>query len=460
MAFHLVQSLLTPGHFRSAWRLPHADPFAYLDIDHFRRLARIAEEATIDAVFLGDGPALRGEIAHAPDTGLDPLILLTALAGATERLGLVATTSTTYNSPYNVARRFNALDHVTKGRAGVNVVTTLSAAAAANFGLAEHPDKTTRYRRAREFLSVVTQLWDAWEPGALLGDKPSGRYADRDLIHDIDHVGEFFSVRGPLPVPASPQGRPVVVQAGGSDGGLALAAEFADLVFTVAHTRGKAIAFRDGIRARAAASGRDPGDVKVSLGVVVLVASTEAEAARREHELNESLPIEPLAAQVAASLGLPPGRFGPDDAIRAADLPELPLGEIGSVGFQVSTRALIAEGPVTLRELVHRSAGGAGHRLLVGTPESVANDLETWWRAGAADGFTIMPADTAVDFENVAREVVPVLQRRGLFHQDYPEGTLRDRLGLGYHPGSGGPAAQRPWLATAAAASAAASGSR
>jgi FMN-dependent oxidoreductase (nitrilotriacetate monooxygenase family) len=430
--FHLNLSLLTPGHFRQAWRLPHVDPLAYLDVDYFRRLAAIAEEASIDAVFLGDGPALRGDIEHAPDTGLDPLILLAHVSGTTENLGYVVTSSTTYNSPYNLARRFNALDHVTKGRAAVNIVTTGTPAAAANFGLDEHPDRETRYRRAYEFLEVVTQLWDAWEPGSLIGDQASGRYADPERIHAIDHRGEFFAVRGPLPVPAGPQGRPVLVQAGGSEGGLRLAGTFADVVFTVAQTKPKAIAFRNDIRARAAAVGRHPDDVKISLGVVVLVAATEAEARQREQALYQTLPLEKLAAGITAGLGLPAGRFGPDDVITISDLPDGQATSGFSVGFNVSTRALIAEHPSTPRELVYRSAGGSGHRLLVGSARQVADDLEDWFQAGTADGFTIMPADTAVDFENFARLVVPLLQERGLFQKTYTAPTLRERFGLAW----------------------------
>ncbi|MFD6399068.1 NtaA/DmoA family FMN-dependent monooxygenase [Nocardia sp. NPDC060249] len=436
--FHLNLSLMTPGHFRHAWRLDHADPLAYLDIDYFQRLAKIAEAAKIDAVFLGDGPALRGEIEEAPGTGIDPLVLLGSVAAVTERLGVVITSSTTYNSPYNLARRFQALDHVTKGRAAVNIVTTGTPAAAANFGLTKHPEKATRYRRAWEFLDVVTRLWDSWEPDWLIADKSSGRYADTGKIHRIDHEGEFFSVAGPLPVAPGPQGRPVVVQAGGSEGGLTLAGDFADVVFTVAQTQAKAVAFRDDIRQRAAAAGRHPDDVKISLGVVVLVAATEEEARRREQELYDLLPIERLTAALLANLGLPADSFGPDDPIGVADLPAtVPAGAF-STGFSISTRALIAEGPRTPRELIQQGAGGSGHRLLVGSAEQVADDLASWFGAGTADGFTIMPAETAVDLENFATLVVPILQERGLFQKDYTAPTLRARFGLPVPAGRAG----------------------
>ncbi|MFE3280120.1 NtaA/DmoA family FMN-dependent monooxygenase [Nocardia sp. NPDC059239] len=445
--FHLNLSLMTPGHFRHAWRAEGADPLAYLDIDYFQRLARIAEAAKIDAVFLGDGPALRGEIEEAPGTGLDPLILLGNLAAVTERLGVVITASTTYNSPYNLARRFQALDHVTKGRAAVNIVTTATPAAAANFGATDHPDKATRYRRAWEFLDIVIKLWDSWEPDWLIADKRSGRYADPARIHRIDHDGEFFSVAGPLPVAPGPQGRPVIVQAGGSEGGLRLAGDFAEVVFTVAQTCGKAVDFRSEVRRRAVAAGRRPDDVKISLGVVVLVEATEEQARRRERELYAQLPIERLTAALLANLGLAPGSFGPDDEISAADLPEDLPAEAFSTGFGISLRALLAEGPRTARELIQRGAGGAGHRLLVGTPQQVADDLEAWFQASAADGFTVMPAETAIDLENFATLVVPILQQRGLFQREYSAPTLRERLGLP-HPhrlrAADAPARDRP----------------
>jgi len=427
---HLIVSLMTPGHFRHAWRLPNADPLAYLDVDHFTRLATIAEAAAIDAVFLGDGPALGGEIGEAPGTGLDPLVLLGHVAAKTETIGVVITSSTTYNSPYNLARRFQALDHVTRGRAAVNIVTTGNRAAAANFGLAEHPDTPTRYRRAWEFLDVVTRLWDSWQPGWLVADKASGRYVDVSKVQPIDHEGEFFSVAGPLPVAPGPQGRPVLVQAGGSEGGLNLAGDFADVVFTVAQTQSKAVAFRTDIRQRVAAAGRRPDDVKVSLGVVVVVSATEAEARTRAEQLYATLPIGRLTAELVANLGLPEGAFGPDDPISPSDLPDaIPAGAF-SAGFSLSTRALISESPLTPKELVIRGAGGSGHRLLVGSAEQIADDLESWYRAGAADGFTIMPAETAVDLENFATLVVPVLEERGLFRRDHRDRTLRERLGL------------------------------
>jgi FMN-dependent oxidoreductase (nitrilotriacetate monooxygenase family) len=426
--FHVNLSLLTPGQLRTAWRLPERDPFAYLDVGHFRRLTRIAEDAKVHAVFLGDSPAA-GAIEQAPSSGIDPPILMSHLAATTERIGFMATSTTTYNHPYNLARRYLALDHVSGGRGAVNFVTTYAPDAAANFGWAEPPPKEERYRRATEFLEVVTRLWGSWEEGALVGDQSSGRWADPAKVHAIDYHGEFFDVRGPLSIPPSPQGRPVIVQAGGSEGGLRLAGRFADVVFTVAQTKAKAVAFREDIRRRAVAAGRDPEAVKVSLGVVVVTDETEAAARRREHRLYETIAIGSATVAVARGLGLDPADLGPDDLIHRGDLPDQPTGSAPE-GFQISTRALLEEGPLTPRQLIYRSAGGSGHRLVVGSGRQVADDLEDWFAAGAADGFTVMGADTGADFENFARHVVPVLQARGLFHRDYEGVTLRENYGL------------------------------
>lgn len=429
---HLVASLMTPGHFRSAWRLPAADPTANMSIDYYQRLARIADDVGLDAIFVGDGPALGPDIAHGPSGSIEPFTLLANLTAITERVGAVITSSSTFNSPYNLARRFQGLDIVTKGRAAVNIVTTATPAAAANFGVPTHPERAERYRRAHEFLDVVTKLWDGWEPGAIVVDKESGRYADPAAIHGADHHGEFFDVAGPLPGPPGPQGRPVVVQAGGSEGGLALGATHADVVFTVSQTKAKAVAFRDDIRARAVAAGRGPDHVKISLGVIVLVGTDEADATARAEELCATLDIDTLARGLLAGLGLP--GTDPDEPIRIQDLPDIGSGSAFSTGFQVSTRALIAEEPVSARDIVRRTAGGpaGGHRLVIGSPEQIADDLQAWFEAGTADGFTVMYADTSVDFERFARLVVPILIERGLFTPADAGSTLRDRLGLPY----------------------------
>ncbi|MCU1515958.1 MAG: ssuD [Pseudarthrobacter sp.] len=427
--FHLNLSLMTPGHFRTAWRLPGRDPLAWVDVGRYRELARLAEEAKIHAIFLGDSPGLGASIADHPETGLEPTILFADLLAGTKHLGAIATGSSTYNSPYNLARRYLALDHVSGGRAAFNIVTTLAPHAAAAFGHPAAPDKADRYRRADEFARVVLSLWDGWDDGAVVGDPAGGRFADPGRISRVEHNGEFFQVGGALSVPPSPQRRPVLVQAGGSPGGLALAAEWADIVFTAGQDLDEAVAFRAGTKSRAADAGRDPSQILTSLGVIVLIGDSDDDVRRRIEELVATTDLEAAATGVAHQLGLDAGRFRPDSLVTLGALDAAPRPP-ASAGFFRSTRALIAAGPLTVRELVTRSAGGAGHRLLAGTPEQIAEDLERWFRAGAADGFTVMPADTAVDFERFTSGVVPLLQQRGLFQQDYAGTTLRENLGL------------------------------
>ncbi|WP_040801983.1 NtaA/DmoA family FMN-dependent monooxygenase [Nocardia higoensis] len=427
---HVNISLLTPGHFRGAWRLPDNDPRAFIDAANFRRLTRLAESAALHAVFVGDSPALAPDIANAPGLGHDPVVMLADAAAGTSHIGVIATASTTFEHPYALARKFLSLDHLTGGRAGWNAVTTQAVAAAANFGLPELPDKELRYRRAEEFASVVTGLWDGWEPEALLGDK-SGHFADTSRIHKVAHQGEFFSVAGPLPLPRSPQGRPLVVQAGGSPGGQRLAGRHADLVFTTAQTPELAKAQRETIRSHATGFGRDPESVQLSTGLVVVIGGTEEEARRRETELRNTIPSRPALDQLAGQLGLAPGSLEADTVLT----PDSLSGANGrSAGFGAGVLALLRQRPHTALELVHRFAGGAGHRLVVGTPEQVADGIVDWFAADVTDGFTIMPGDTNHDFAAFVEQVVPILVRRGVFRGEYIHDTLRGNLGLTLEP--------------------------
>ncbi|MFE7422444.1 NtaA/DmoA family FMN-dependent monooxygenase [Rhodococcus sp. NPDC057529] len=427
---HLNISLLTPGHFRGSWRVEGNNPGDFVDPAHFRRLIRIAERGHLDAVFVGDSPALSSDIHHAPGLGLDPVVMLADAAAGTEHIGVIATGSSTYNDPYNLARRYLSLDHLTGGRAGWNVVTTQHPAASANFGFSEPPDKDERYRRADEFVEVVAKLWDGWEAGAIIGDTERGRFADPDRITPPDHRGPILTVAGPLPLPRSPQGRPLIVQAGASEGGLALAGKYADLVFSAAQTVDVARNLRTDIRGRAAANGRDPDRVKVSTGLITVVGGTEAEARRREEELRETIPLEPALRQLAAQLGLDPGRLRLDTVISADDLTDTDTSLPRSAGFFASTRALLAGEPLTARQLIHKFAGGAGHQLAVGTGEQIADRIEAWFRSGATDGFTIMPGEVGTGIEAFVEQVVPHLVSRGLFRPEYTHRTLRGNLGL------------------------------
>ena len=267
---HLNVNILHSGFVPSAWRLPESDPWAFADIQHYIRTARIAEAAKLDAIFLADNAAIVDQIHFRPITALEPTILLACVAAATTHIGLIATASTSYNEPYNIARRFSTLDHVSNGRAGWNMVTTADLPSARNFGLDAVPDHARRYARASEFTDVVKALWDSWEIDAFIGDKATGRFIDPAKVHPIAHRGEFFAVQGPLTMPRSPQGRPVLVQAGASGDGRALAARHAEAVFSASQSFEESLAYSRALNSRAAALGRGPHAVKVLAGLTTI----------------------------------------------------------------------------------------------------------------------------------------------------------------------------------------------
>jgi len=423
---HLNVNLLHSGVYPSAWRLPDSRPDAFIDIDHYVRVARIAERGKLDAIFLADTPAINDRIDYRPFMALEPTIVLASVAAATTHVGLIATASTSYNEPYNLARRFATLDLVSRGRVGWNVVTTADAAAGRNFGFAGVSEHGARYARAREFTQVVHALWDSWEDDALVGDKASGRFADSAKVHAIDHRGPHYSVAGPLTVPRSPQGRPVTVQAGGSEDGRELAAATADAVFSLAQTIPDGTAYAADLRSRAVRYGRDPATIVVLPGLATVIGGTEAEARRRRDELWELVPLEYSLARLAGTL-----RIAPEQLDLDKPLPDpLPLPPDANHTMFIGTVALARRDNLTVRQLLRALGGGVGHRIIVGTPEQIADDIEAWFRAGAADGFNLMPDVLPDGLETFVDQVVPILQRRGLFRRDYEGTTLRDHLGL------------------------------
>lgn len=423
---HLNVNLLHSGVYPSAWRLPESRPDAFIDIDHFVRVARIAERGKLDAIFLADTPAINDRIDYRPFNALEPTVVLAAVAAATSHVGLVATASTTYNEPYNLARRFASLDLVSRGRAGWNVVTTADAAAGRNFGFAGASEHGARYARAREFTDLVHALWDSWEDDAFVGDKSSGRFVDTAKVHAIDHRGAHYTVAGPLTVPRSPQGRPVTFQAGGSEDGRELAAATADAVFSLAQTIEDGAAYARDLRTRAVRYGRPPDALVILPGLATVIGSTEAEAQRRQDELWDLVPVEYSLARLAGTLRIDPARLDLDKP-----LPDpLPLPPDANHTMFLGTVALARRDKLTVRQLLRALGGGVGHRIVVGTPEAIADDIEAWFRAGAADGFNLMPDVLPDGLETFVDAVVPILQRRGLFRQDYAGATLRDHLGL------------------------------
>jgi N-acetyl-S-(2-succino)cysteine monooxygenase len=424
---HLNAFLMGVGHHEAAWRLPESDVGANLSLAHFRGLARTAERGALDSIFFADSPGLLGDVRYRPIGQPDPTVLLGALAGATERIGLIATASTTYEEPYNLARRFAAVDHLSGGRAGWNIVTTASPDAGRNFGFDEIPTHRERYARADEFVEVVQKLWDSWEDEAVTGDKDTGEYADGSLIHEIEHRGEHFGVKGPLDLPRSAQGHPVLVQAGSSESGMTFAARWAEAVFTAHQTLADGQAFYTDLRTRIGALGRDPDAVKILPGIVPVIGSTEAEAKALERALEEAIVPAYGLKQLSAF-------FGIDVTGVDLDGPLPPLPGEDDIEAQKSRFTLVVRlarrENLTVRQLLARLGGGRGHRTFTGTPEQVADTLQEWFELGAADGFNVMPPVLPSGLEAFVDHVVPELRRRGLFREEYEGSTLREHYGL------------------------------
>jgi FMN-dependent oxidoreductase (nitrilotriacetate monooxygenase family) len=419
---------MSTGHHEASWRLPESDPFAATQVSHFVNLARIAERGTFDSLFLADSPQLNGDVGRRPLGVLEPLTLLTVLAGVTDRIGLIATASTSYNSPYNLARRFASLDHVSNGRAGWNIVTTATVEAARNFGLTELPDHASRYARADEFVRVAQKLWDSWEDDAIVGDKATGLWGDQSKIHPPAHRGEHFAVEGPLNIPRSPQGYPLLVQAGSSEDGKQLAARWAEAVFTAQQTLGEGRAFYADLKSRAAKYGRDPDTVKILPGIVPVIGSTEVEARAKDRELEEAIVPEYAHRQLANTLRIPVEQLELDRQLPEQLLPEKAIE--GAKSRYTLIVELARREQLTVRQLIARLGGGRGHRTFVGTPEQVADTIEEWFGSDAADGFNIMPPTLPVSLELFVDHVVPILRARGLFRHEYTATTLRGHYGL------------------------------
>ncbi|GGG48099.1 monooxygenase [Caldovatus sediminis] len=443
---HLNLFIHARGHHEAAWRHPAASPLPLTDIRYYQDLAQRAEAGLFDSIFLADQLALGDDVAHAPRTWLEPITVLAALAGATSRIGLIATASTTYTEPFNLARQFASLDHISGGRVGWNIVTSWLAAAAGNYGGERQLSHAERYARAEEFMQVVTALWDSWADDAVLDDRASGTYADPRGIRPINHQGAYYRVAGPLNLPRGPQGRPVLVQAGSSDTGRRFAARHAEAVFTAHQEKAAAREFYADLKALAAAEGRAPEQVLVLPGLSPVIGSTEAEAQRIARELNDL--SDPEVGRKRLS-----GRFGGHDfshlpldrPLSPEDFPDPGTVEAARSRTEVILGLVRREG-LTLRQLLHRLAGARGHYTMAGTPEQVAALIEDWFLAGAADGFNVMPAVLPGMLDTFVAEVVPILQRRGLFRREYAGRTLRAHYGLPRPPVRPAPAA-RPDLA-------------
>ncbi|MFN4775730.1 MAG: LLM class flavin-dependent oxidoreductase [Pseudanabaena sp.] len=428
--FRLGAFVQATGHHVSAWRHPDAQIDAGHNFEHYKQITQTAERGLFDTIFLADSPAVwggspetqsrNGKIAH-----FEPVTLFSALSAVTTHIGFVSTASTTYEEPYTLARKFASLDHLSAGRAAWNVVTTGNENAAANFGLEHHPEHSQRYERAEEFLEVVKGLWDSWEDDAFIADRESGIYFEAEKLHTLNHKGKYFSVKGPLNVARPPQGYPVIVQAGASEPGRELAARTAEVIFTANQTLADAQEFYSDVKGRLAKYGRSPDDLKIMPGAFPVIGRTDEEA-QEKYEFLQSLIHPDVAWGILKQYyrGVDLSAYSLDDLA-----PELPSSTNNNKSRLKLVKDLASRG-VTLRELYRSLATARGHRTIIGSPESIADQLQEWFDNGAADGFNIMPPILPTGLDDFVNLVVPILQKRGLFRTAYEGKTLRENLGL------------------------------
>lgn len=433
---HLNLFAYACGHHAAAWRAADSAVDRLGDISYWSDLARTAERGRLDAIFLGDGQSAGlGRVADGPTWYLEPLTTLAALAGVTTDLGLVSTVSSTFWDPFHAARIAASIDHISGGRAGLNIVTSQTDEEARNHGMDKLPNHAARYARAGEFIGTLNDLWDSWPADATVADR-AGIYADPGKLHRIGHHDRWFDVDGPLNIPQSPQGRPVLFQAGASEPGRDLAARCADAVFTVAWDIDTAKAFRADVRARAESYGRNPDDILVLPGLVTYVDATEEEAHARQRDLTALLPEQDALRGLSQLIGRDVSDWALD-----APVPDLPaIDEVqGSRGIYATVLHIIATAGTrgsgcgadcrpTLRELLGYLAAGGGHATFLGTPAQIADEMERWIDEGAADGFNLMPPTLPAGLDSFVDGVVPVLQERGRLRREYSGATFRENL--------------------------------
>ena len=427
---HLNLFIHSRGHHEASWRHPKSSPKALTDISYLTESAQTAENGLFDSIFLADTLVVNDDVAQAARTWLEPISTLGALAMATKKIGLIATASTTYMEPFNLARQFASLDHVSAGRIGWNIVTTWSVPAARNFGASDQVSHADRYLRAEEYLNITKALWDSWSDDAIVDNRASGLYAKVEGLRPICHSGDYYQVAGPLNVPRCPQGRPVLVQAGSSEVGREFAARHAEAVFTAHLEMATAIDFYKDLKSRAKAQKRDPDSIIILPGFSPIIAGTEAEAKQIAKELNELTDVEVGRKRLT-------GRFGGydfshlplDRPLTKDDFPDPSTVQAARSRTEVIVGMVTREKP-TLRQLLAKLAGARGHFIFTGTPEQVADELELWFKSGAADGFNLMPPIIPWMLEVFVEEVVPLLQQRGVFREEYKGTMLRDHYGL------------------------------
>ncbi|MGN7375156.1 LLM class flavin-dependent oxidoreductase [Bacillus halotolerans] len=415
------------GHHVASWRHPDAPADASMNLDYFKELARTAERGKLDMLFLADSLSIDSKSHPNVLTRFEPFTLLSALAQVTSRIGLTATASTTYSEPFHIARQFASLDHLSNGRAGWNVVTSSIESTALNFSGEKHLEHHLRYQRAEEFVEAVKGLWDSWEEDAFIRNKETGEFFDKEKMHELNHKGDYFSVRGPLNVSRTPQGQPVIIQAGSSGDGKALAAKTAEVIFTAQNHLESAQEFYQSIKKQAAEFGRDPEKIAIMPGIFPVIADTEDEARAKYQELQDLI-IPSVGLQILQNyLG------GIDLSAYPLDgpLPKLDADASNAVKSRFKLVQEMAERDnMTIRELYKYVAGSRGHHIFVGTPEQLADKMQEWVDHKACDGFNIMPPLLPEGIELFVDKVVPILQERGVFRNEYEGTTLREHFGL------------------------------
>ena len=422
---HLGLFISGDGHHIAAWRDPSSDLSANQDIAHYSRVAQIGERGCFDFLFTADtnaffyGDDLNPLRRTSEPLRMEPLTLLSYLAAVTKHIGLICTATTTYLEPFHVARLFASLDKISGGRAGWNLVTSSAPAEAK-----EHPAAVDRYDRAGEFADVVLGLWDSWEDDAIIADRRTGIYFEPDRVHRLNHQGRHFTVQGPLNLQRSPQGRPVIVQAGQSDLGRDLAAKTAEVIFTVQQDLNEAQKFYADIKRRATAIGREPQSIKVMPGLLAVVGETRDAAEERLARIQSLIHPELGLARLSGMVGIDLSDY-PEDG----PLPDLPP-TLEQQGRQKVVYDLAQRENLTIRQLYQQVTGVRAHRILCGTADEIADSMEEWFKAGAADGFNVMSLTYPNELELFVEHVIPVLQRRGLFRKEYQSQTLRGNLDL------------------------------
>jgi FMN-dependent oxidoreductase (nitrilotriacetate monooxygenase family) len=429
---HLNLFINSRGHHEASWRHPAASPLALTDIRYYQDLAQRAEAAHFDSIFLADVLALGEDVAQSARTWLEPITVLAAVAVATSRIGLVATASSTYTEPFNLARQFASLDHISNGRVAWNIVTSSLASSARNFGGETQLSHADRYARGEEFMRVVNALWDSWAEDAVIDDRASGQYARADRVRPINHRGDFYQVAGPLNIPRCPQGRPVLVQAGSSDTGRRFAARHADAVFTACLGKAKAQEFYADLKALVVAEGRAPEEVLILPGLSPMIASTEAEAQILAREVDDLADVEVGRKRLSDWFGgFDFSHLPLDRPLRLEELPHPDTVEAARSRTEI-VHNLVRRDNATLRQVIAYFAAARGHFTTAGTPDQIADLIEDWFTDGAADGFNVMPPLLPAMLDVFIEEVIPLLQRRGLFRTVYEGEMLREHYGLAW----------------------------